>query len=185
MCVCQYSGRGVFLLHVYFQRIMWQRQHQWVNRKANVFSGGCSIAFWIFLLVDRACWHQGQLTWIFLLIPNTRLSVLSAIHFTVTVDATSFKPRLHFHSNRRSTFSGFLSMPKNQCRTLNVGLQVRHCDWCSVAIVTVLQTIFSRKKIASYCQFCLHSHIDYRCSGLYLLLCRVQSRIRWDLCCSP
>ncbi|XP_029692243.1 integrin alpha-3-like isoform X2 [Takifugu rubripes] len=45
------------------------------------------------------------------------------IHFIVIADVTSLEPRLHFHSNRQSTFSGFLSMPKNQCRTLNVGLK--------------------------------------------------------------
>lgn len=173
VCVCQYSGRGVFLLHVYFQRIKWQRQHQWVNRKA-----GSSIAFGIFPLIDRTGGPQDRGTWIFLLTPNSRPSVLSAVHFTVTVDATSFKPRLHFYSNRGNTFSGFLSMPKNQCRTLNVGLQVRPYDWCSVAMVTVLSTIFRRKRISRYC------HIDY-IFGFYLLLCRVQSRIRWDLCCSP
>lgn len=64
------------------------------------------------------------------------LSVLSAVHFIVTADVTSLKPRLHFYSNRQSSFSGFLSMPKNQCRTLNVGLQVRHCNWRPVAMDT-------------------------------------------------
>ncbi|KAG7232147.1 hypothetical protein INR49_009487 [Caranx melampygus] len=45
-----------------------------------------------------------------------------AVHFTVTADITSVKPRLHFHANRQRVFSGYLSMPKKQCESLGVGL---------------------------------------------------------------
>ncbi|XP_030591932.1 integrin alpha-3-like [Archocentrus centrarchus] len=44
------------------------------------------------------------------------------ILFTVTADITSLKPRLHFLDNRQSVYSDYLSMPKEQCRTLRVGL---------------------------------------------------------------
>ncbi|XP_051249599.1 integrin alpha-3 isoform X2 [Dicentrarchus labrax] len=44
------------------------------------------------------------------------------IHFTVTADVTSLKPRLHFRDNRQNVYSGYLSMPKKQCETLRVGL---------------------------------------------------------------
>ncbi|KAK2833966.1 hypothetical protein Q5P01_017855 [Channa striata] len=44
------------------------------------------------------------------------------IHFTVTADVTSVKPRLHFHDNRQSVYSGYLSMPKTRCQNLRVGL---------------------------------------------------------------
>lgn len=67
-----------------------------------------------------------KLTYLYSFLNSYHLSLLSAIHFIVIADVTSLKPRLHFYSNRQSTFSGFLSMPKNQCRTLNVGLKVRH-----------------------------------------------------------
>ncbi|XP_008293039.1 integrin alpha-3-like [Stegastes partitus] len=46
-----------------------------------------------------------------------------AVHFTITADATSLKPRLRFRDNGQSVFSGYLSMPKRQCETLQVGLQ--------------------------------------------------------------
>uniref|UniRef100_A0A3P8SJT5 Uncharacterized protein n=1 Tax=Amphiprion percula TaxID=161767 RepID=A0A3P8SJT5_AMPPE len=48
---------------------------------------------------------------------------LSAVHFTVTADVTSLKPRLRFRDNGQSVFSGYLSMPKKRCQKLSVGLQ--------------------------------------------------------------
>ncbi|XP_037647357.1 integrin alpha-3-like isoform X2 [Sebastes umbrosus] len=44
------------------------------------------------------------------------------VHFTVTADVTSLKPRLRFRDNGQSVYSGYLSMPKKQCETLRVGL---------------------------------------------------------------
>ncbi|XP_071319884.1 integrin alpha-3-like isoform X2 [Trachinotus anak] len=44
------------------------------------------------------------------------------VHFTVTADITSSKSRLHFHANRQSIYSGYLSMPKQHCESLRVGL---------------------------------------------------------------
>ena len=51
---------------------------------------------------------------------------VSAVHFTVTADVTSFKPRLRFQGNMQSVYSGYLSMPRRRCETLRVGLLVRH-----------------------------------------------------------
>ncbi|XP_050924543.1 integrin alpha-3 isoform X2 [Lates calcarifer] len=45
------------------------------------------------------------------------------VHFTVTADVTSIKPRLRFRDNGKSMFSGSLPMPKKLCETLEVGLQ--------------------------------------------------------------
>ncbi|XP_042250034.1 integrin alpha-3-like [Thunnus maccoyii] len=45
------------------------------------------------------------------------------VHFTVTADVTSLKSRLRFQDNKQSMFSGYLSMPRRQCKTLKVGLQ--------------------------------------------------------------
>ncbi|KAM4531166.1 integrin alpha-3-like isoform 1-T2 [Odontesthes bonariensis] len=44
------------------------------------------------------------------------------VHFTVTADVTSFKPRLRFQGNKQSVYSGYLSMPRGRCATLRVGL---------------------------------------------------------------
>ncbi|XP_069380752.1 integrin alpha-3-like [Paralichthys olivaceus] len=44
------------------------------------------------------------------------------VHFTVGADVTSLKPRLRFHNNRQSTYSGYLTMPKTRCDSLRVGL---------------------------------------------------------------
>ncbi|KAF3700664.1 Integrin alpha-3 CD49 antigen-like family member C Galactoprotein B3 [Channa argus] len=44
------------------------------------------------------------------------------VHFTLTADVTTVKSRLHFHNNRQSVYSGYLSMPKAQCESLRVGL---------------------------------------------------------------
>ncbi|XP_029944729.1 integrin alpha-3-like [Salarias fasciatus] len=44
------------------------------------------------------------------------------VHFTITADVTSLKPRLRFPDGSR-VFSGYLSMPKRACHTLSVGLQ--------------------------------------------------------------
>nr|XP_046270216.1 integrin alpha-3-like isoform X2 [Scatophagus argus] len=44
------------------------------------------------------------------------------VHFTVTADVTSLKPRLRFQGNGQSVRSGYLSMPKQQCETLRVEL---------------------------------------------------------------
>ncbi|XP_028268064.1 integrin alpha-3-like [Parambassis ranga] len=44
------------------------------------------------------------------------------VHFTITADITSLKPRLRFQENGQSMYSGYLSMPKKQCETLRVGL---------------------------------------------------------------
>lgn len=50
---------------------------------------------------------------------------VTAILFTLTADITSVKPRLNFRDNGQSVYSDYLSMPREQCRTLSVGLQVR------------------------------------------------------------
>ncbi|XP_034448731.1 integrin alpha-3-like isoform X4 [Hippoglossus hippoglossus] len=44
------------------------------------------------------------------------------VHFAVAADVTSLKPRLRFHENRQSTYSGYLTMPKTRCDSLRVGL---------------------------------------------------------------
>ncbi|XP_034566617.1 integrin alpha-3-like [Notolabrus celidotus] len=44
------------------------------------------------------------------------------ILYTLTADVTSLKPRLRFHDNRQSVYSGKMSMPKKRCETLRVGL---------------------------------------------------------------
>ncbi|XP_042361243.1 integrin alpha-3-like isoform X2 [Plectropomus leopardus] len=44
------------------------------------------------------------------------------VHFTVTADVTSLKPRLRFRDNGQSVYSGYLSMPKKRCESLRVGL---------------------------------------------------------------
>ncbi|XP_072224660.1 integrin alpha-3-like [Leuresthes tenuis] len=44
------------------------------------------------------------------------------VHFTLTADVTSFKPRLRFQGNMQSVFSGYLSLPRGRCETLRVGL---------------------------------------------------------------
>ncbi|XP_069572345.1 integrin alpha-3-like isoform X2 [Brachyistius frenatus] len=44
------------------------------------------------------------------------------VHFTVTADVTSLKPRLRFHDNGQSVYSSYLSMPKKQCEKLRLGL---------------------------------------------------------------
>uniref|UniRef100_A0A3Q3GUM2 Integrin alpha third immunoglobulin-like domain-containing protein n=1 Tax=Labrus bergylta TaxID=56723 RepID=A0A3Q3GUM2_9LABR len=47
------------------------------------------------------------------------------VNFTLTADVTSLKPRLRFKDGGLSVYSGFLSMPKEQCKTLEVDLLVR------------------------------------------------------------
>nr|XP_029134539.1 integrin alpha-3-like isoform X1 [Labrus bergylta] len=44
------------------------------------------------------------------------------VNFTLTADVTSLKPRLRFKDGGLSVYSGFLSMPKEQCKTLEVDL---------------------------------------------------------------
>ncbi|KAM6966139.1 integrin alpha-3-like isoform 2-T2 [Tautogolabrus adspersus] len=44
------------------------------------------------------------------------------VHFTLTADMTSLKPRLRFRDSGQSVYSGFLSMPKKRCKTLKLGL---------------------------------------------------------------
>ncbi|XP_059205003.1 integrin alpha-3-like [Centropristis striata] len=45
------------------------------------------------------------------------------VHFSVSADVTSLKPRLRFRGSGQSVSSGVLSMPKRRCETLSVGLQ--------------------------------------------------------------
>ncbi|XP_068193649.1 integrin alpha-3-like [Antennarius striatus] len=44
------------------------------------------------------------------------------VHFTVTADV-ALNPRLRFHSNGQNAYSGFLSVPRQRCKTLRVGLR--------------------------------------------------------------
>ncbi|XP_041672760.1 integrin alpha-3-like isoform X2 [Cheilinus undulatus] len=46
------------------------------------------------------------------------------IHYTLTADTTSFKSRLRFRDGQ-SEYSGYVSMPKEECETVEVGLRSR------------------------------------------------------------